>query len=156
MEVVLTPFHVPLWEALALVHSSDVFLGMHGAGFTNLLGMHKVGPLFLDSLTCVIELQHARGHGVCNEYRLRMEAERAATRCHRAQRDSPWAAQLAVQHGVGGLALCQYLPHEQLQPNRCPAIALPVFEGTGRHLLCRRTRRLCRCSPSAGSCQTAA
>ncbi len=45
VEVVLTPFHVPLWEALALVHSSDVFLGMHGAGFTNLLGLHKVGSV---------------------------------------------------------------------------------------------------------------
>ncbi len=44
MEVVSTTFHMPLWEALALVRFSDVFLGMHGAGYTNLLGMHKVGP----------------------------------------------------------------------------------------------------------------
>jgi hypothetical protein len=42
VEVVTTLFRMPLWEALALVHSSDVFLGMHGAGFTNLLGLHKV------------------------------------------------------------------------------------------------------------------
>jgi hypothetical protein len=43
VELVSTSFHIPLWEALALVHSSDVFLGMHGAGLTNLLGLHKVG-----------------------------------------------------------------------------------------------------------------
>ena len=42
VELVKTSFQVPLWEALALVHSTDVFIGMHGAGFANLLGMHKV------------------------------------------------------------------------------------------------------------------
>ena len=43
VEVVSTSFRMPMWEALALVRSSDMFLGMHGAGFANLLGMHKVG-----------------------------------------------------------------------------------------------------------------
>ena len=42
VEVVTTSFQMPLWEALALVRSTDLFLGMHGAGFANLLGMHKV------------------------------------------------------------------------------------------------------------------
>ena len=30
-----------MWEAIALVRSTDVFLGMHGAGFANLLAMHQ-------------------------------------------------------------------------------------------------------------------
>ncbi len=42
VELVSTNFGMPMWEALALVRSSDVFLGMHGAGFANLLGLHKV------------------------------------------------------------------------------------------------------------------
>ena len=43
VDLVTTSFHMPLWEALALVRSSDVVLGMHGAGLTNLLAIHKVG-----------------------------------------------------------------------------------------------------------------
>ena len=31
-----------MWEAIALIRSTDVFLGMHGAGFANLLAMHQV------------------------------------------------------------------------------------------------------------------
>ena len=52
MELVTTTFEktAPLSEALALVHSSDVIIGMHGAGLTNLLGMHKVSLVSCVSL----------------------------------------------------------------------------------------------------------
>ena len=42
VELVKTSFEGAFWESLALVRSSDIILGMHGAGFTNLLGIHKV------------------------------------------------------------------------------------------------------------------
>ena len=42
MDFVKTSFNMSMWEAFALVRSTDVFLGMHGAGFTNLLAMHQV------------------------------------------------------------------------------------------------------------------
>ena len=38
----MTTFGGPLWETMQLVHGTDVFLGMHGAGFTNLLWLRQV------------------------------------------------------------------------------------------------------------------
>ena len=43
VELVLTTFAgLPLWDTMQLVHGTDVFLGMHGAGLTNLLWLRKV------------------------------------------------------------------------------------------------------------------
>ena len=42
VDLVITRFSYSLWEAFDLVHSTDVFIGMHGAGFTNLLALHQV------------------------------------------------------------------------------------------------------------------
>ncbi len=42
MELVVTTFDAPLWETMQLVHGTDVFMGMHGAGFTNLLWLRQV------------------------------------------------------------------------------------------------------------------
>ena len=42
VDLVVTRFDFPLWEAIDLVQSTDVFIGMHGAGFTNLLALHQV------------------------------------------------------------------------------------------------------------------
>ena len=42
MDFVSTTFSMATWEAFALVRSTDVFLGMHGAGFANLFVMHQV------------------------------------------------------------------------------------------------------------------
>ena len=42
VELVVTTFGAPLWETVRLVHGTDVFLGMHGAGFTNLLWLRQV------------------------------------------------------------------------------------------------------------------
>ena len=42
MDFVTTKFKMPLWEAFELVRSTDLFLGMHGAGFGNLLALHQV------------------------------------------------------------------------------------------------------------------
>jgi hypothetical protein len=77
VEVVTTSFEMPLWEALALVHSSDVFLGMHGAGFANLLGLHKVNPWH-----CNLSVPLLRRS-------LRMEAEREQCSVITGQRSYP-------------------------------------------------------------------
>ena len=65
MELVTTTFEktAPLSEALALVHSSDVIIGMHGAGLTNLLGMHKVS---LSAHTVSVTGHVCLGHHVCS------------------------------------------------------------------------------------------
>ena len=38
----MTTFAAPLWDTMQLVRGTDVFLGMHGAGFTNLLWLSRV------------------------------------------------------------------------------------------------------------------
>ena len=38
----MTTFDAPLWETMRLVRGTDVFLGMHGAGFTNVLWLQQV------------------------------------------------------------------------------------------------------------------
>lgn len=48
MELVVTKFDGTLWDTMQLMHSTDVFVGMHGAGMTNLLWIRKV-CLFLPS-----------------------------------------------------------------------------------------------------------
>ena len=73
VEVVTTSFSMQLWEALALVHSSDVFLGMHGAGFTNLLALHKVGP---DIWCYDLVWLHSTWPCHCKRFWLRTDAER--------------------------------------------------------------------------------
>ena len=50
MDFVSTNFSMSTWEAFALLRSTDVFMGIHGAAFANLLAMHQVtaqgwGPL---------------------------------------------------------------------------------------------------------------
>ena len=42
VELVVTTFEGPLWESMRLVHGTDVVLGMHGAGLTNLLWLQRV------------------------------------------------------------------------------------------------------------------
>ena len=42
VELVVTKFNMSLWEAMQLVRGTDVFMGMHGAGFTNLLWLQHV------------------------------------------------------------------------------------------------------------------
>ncbi len=42
VDLVVTTFETPLWDTMQLVHRTDVFLGMHGAGFTNLLWLRQV------------------------------------------------------------------------------------------------------------------
>ena len=42
MDIWVTRFDVPLWEALALVRSSDLMIGMHGAALTNALALRPV------------------------------------------------------------------------------------------------------------------
>ena len=42
VEIVTTNLNMPLWEAFEVVRSTDVFLGMHGAAFANLLALHQV------------------------------------------------------------------------------------------------------------------
>ena len=42
VDFVSTIFNMSMWEAIALIRSTDVFLGMHGAGFANLLAIHQV------------------------------------------------------------------------------------------------------------------
>ena len=45
MDLVLTTFNGSLWETMQLMQSTDLFLGMHGAGFTNTLFLPKVRPV---------------------------------------------------------------------------------------------------------------
>ena len=42
VELVATTFDAPLWETVRLMRGTDVFLGMHGAGFTNVLWLRRV------------------------------------------------------------------------------------------------------------------
>ena len=42
MDLVLTTFDGSLWETMRLMQSTDLFMGMHGAGFTNTLFLPKV------------------------------------------------------------------------------------------------------------------
>ena len=41
----MAAFDGPLWETVRLVRGTDVFLGMHGAGFTNVLWLRQVRAL---------------------------------------------------------------------------------------------------------------
>ncbi len=96
MEVVSTDFKMPLWEALALVRSSDVVLGIHGAGFTNLLGMLKVGLWVLTLRIVVVELYvaMAMAPGAVSGWRLSFSKQCGTTmRCHRAEtrQGLPWS-----------------------------------------------------------------
>ena len=45
VDVVLTTFDGTLWETMRLMQTTDLFLGMHGAGFTNTMFLPKVGAL---------------------------------------------------------------------------------------------------------------
>jgi hypothetical protein len=49
VDVVVTRFNVGLWEALALVRSSDVMIGVHGAALTNALALRPVSLTFPSS-----------------------------------------------------------------------------------------------------------
>jgi len=42
VDLVLTTFDGSLWETMRLMQSTDLFMGMHGAGFTNTLFLPKV------------------------------------------------------------------------------------------------------------------
>ena len=42
VDLVLTNFDESLWETMQLMQSTDLFMGMHGAGFTNTLFLPKV------------------------------------------------------------------------------------------------------------------
>ncbi len=53
MELVVAAFDGPLWETVRLVRGTDVFLGMHGAGFTNVLWLRQV---------CTHFCAHSQGH----------------------------------------------------------------------------------------------
>jgi hypothetical protein len=60
VDVVVTSFDVPLWEALALVRSSNVMIGMHGAALTNALALRPVSLPFA-TLYCSIVIK-LNGH----------------------------------------------------------------------------------------------
>ena len=69
MDLVLTTFDGSLWETMRLMQSTDLFMGMHGAGFTNTLFLPKVRPGRTDPLAscgftrrrhcCVVRMHHS-------------------------------------------------------------------------------------------------
>ena len=42
VELVVAAFDGPLWETMQLVHRTDLLLGMHGAGLTNMMFLSNV------------------------------------------------------------------------------------------------------------------